>query len=573
MAKAKRKPRKTDRLAWWREARFGMFIHWGLYCVPAGTWKGEKIAGIGEWIMYRAQIPVAEYEKLAEKLNPVEFDADAWVRLAKDAGMKYIVITSKHHDGFAMYDSKCSDYDIVDRTPWGKDPMAALAKACKKHGLKLCFYYSQWQDWHEPNGARNFWDFDEERKDYAQYLRDKVVPQVTEILTQYGPIGLIWYDTPGQIPLAWSRRLKRLVHKLQPECLVSGRVGHEIGDYGSMGDNQIPAGRVVGDWETPATMNDTWGFKAYDRNWKSVDTLLTLLVDLASKGVNYLLNVGPTKEGRIPKPSIDRLREIGAWMRVNGEAIHGTSASPFPYEFDWGRMTQKRGKLYLLFRKWPRGRFALYGLRSKVKAARLLADPKATVGVAQSSDPALDHHVLELTLPRRKPDKRFSVVVLDVAGDADVVPTPRQQPDGSISLPAHMADLHVPSTGRQLRIDRGGITENWHTKGNWASWDVQVTAPGDFEVVVHTALRGKEWRGGHRVAVSVGRQKVAGKIVPHERIDSPRSKHVPEAATRLGRLAIAKAGTHTVRLKALAIAKAVGRGLTVSELRLVPAAK
>ena len=571
MAKARKQ--KTDRLKWWREARFGMFIHWGLYAVPEGIWKGEKIPGIGEWIMYRAQIPVAEYEKLADEFSPVKFDADAWVRLARDAGMKYLVITSKHHDGFAMYRSKCSDYNIVDATPWGKDPMAALAKACKKHGIKLCFYYSQWQDWHEPNGARNFWDFDEEKKDYAKYIRDKVVPQVTEILTQYGPIGLIWYDTPGQLSLPWSRKLKRLVHKIQPDCLVSGRVGHEIGDYGSMGDNQIPAGRVEGEWETPATMNDTWGFKSTDRNWKSVDTLLTLLVDLASKGVNYLLNVGPTKEGLIPKASIDRLREIGTWMKVNGDAIYGTSASPFPYEFGWGRMTQKKGKLYLLFTKWPRGRFTLYGLRNKVKKARLLADPKAIVEVSQCSDAALGHHALELKLPRKKPDKRISVVVLDIAGKADVVETLVQQPDGGIRLPAHMADLHVPKTGRELRIDRGGITENWHTKSNWVSWDVQVTAPGDFEVVVHTALRGKEWQGGHTVAVSVGRQKVAGKIVPHETIDSPRSKHIPEALTRLGKLAIAKVGTHTLELKALDIAKATGRGLTVSEVKLLPVAE
>ena len=260
-------------------------------------------------------------------------------------------------------------------------------------------------------------------------------------------------------------------------------------------------------------------------------------------------------------------------MKINGDAIYGTAASPFPYEFGWGRMTQKHGKLYLLFTKWPRGHFTLYGLRNKVKKATLLADPKAKIEVCQCSDAVLGHHALELKLPRRKPDKRISVVVLDIAGEADVVETPVQQPDGSIRLPAHMADLHVPKTGRQLRIDRGGITESWHTRSNSVSWDVQVTSPGDFEVVVHTALRGKEWRGGHTVAISVGRQKVVGKIVPHEMIDSPRSKHVPEALTRLGTLTLAKAGTHTLKLKALDIATATGRGLTVSEVKLLPVAE
>ena len=571
MAKRQAASTKTDPLAWWREARFGMFIHWGLYAVPAGTWKGKRIPGIGEWIMFRAQIPVAEYEQLAERFNPVKFNAEKWVRIAKNAGMKYIVITSKHHDGFAMYDSPCSDYDIVDRTPYGKDPMAALAKACRKHGLKLCLYHSQSQDWHDPNGARNFWDYDEDKKDFSEYLRRKVRPQVAELLTQYGPIGLIWFDTPHQIPRAQSLGLKRLVHTLQPKCLVSGRVGHDVGDYGSMGDNQIPAGRLDGDWETPATMNDTWGFKSYDHNWKSVKTLLCLLVDLASKGVNYLLNVGPTAEGLIPKPSVDRLAEIGKWMKVNGEAVYGTAASPFPYEFDWGRVTQNRGKLYLLFYRWPRGRFRLYGLRNRVKRAYLLAERKRKViEVTQAHDKAVDHHALTLRLPARKPDKHVSVVVLEIAGRADVDASPMQQPGGAVPLPAHMADLHVPKSGRRMRLGRAGVTENWQTTSNWLSWDFKVSQGGEFEVKVLTSVRGRAWRGGHKVKVSVAGEGLTGTLRADETLDTPRSKHAPEAASKLGKVRIAAAGTYTLKLRAVEIRKDVPSGLAVSGVQLVP---
>src|ERR1700733_852112 len=221
---------REHRLEWWRDARFGMFIHWGLYALPAGYWGGKPVPRIGEWIMNPAKIPVAQYEKLAAKFDPVRFDADQWVSVARNAGMKYIVITAKHHDGFAMFSSKVSKYNIVDATPFHRDPMKELAAACRRQGIRLCFYYSQTQDWHEPDGVGNTWDFpDESKKDFNRYFQAKVIPQVKELLTQYGPIGLIWFDTPRNMTKEQSKQLADLVHQLQPDCLVNGRVGNGMG--------------------------------------------------------------------------------------------------------------------------------------------------------------------------------------------------------------------------------------------------------------------------------------------------------------------------------------------------------
>ena len=366
MARTTGKTNHDRKMKWWREARFGLFIHWGLYAVPAGTWKGRRIPGIGEWIQHRARIPVAEYEKLALKFNPVRFDAKAWVQLTVDTGMKYLCITSKHHDGFAIFHSQASPYNIVDATPYGRDPVLALARECKKAGIKLCFYYSQKQDWHHPDASGNTWDYSPDQQDFNRYMRDKALPQVREILTQYGPIGMIWYDTPQDITRAQTKRFVDQVYDIQPNCIVNGRAGHGIGDYQSMGDNAIPPGRVAGDWETPATLNDTWAYKTYDHDWKPAKGLIQRLVDIVGKGGNYLLNVGPTAAGVIPQPSVTRLREVGKWMKVNGEAIYGAGAGPSAQELPWGSMTSKKGKLYLNVVDWPGKLLRIYGLKNRV---------------------------------------------------------------------------------------------------------------------------------------------------------------------------------------------------------------
>ena len=551
--------------------RFGMFIHWGIYAVPAGRWKGREIDGIGEWIMHRARIPVSEYEKLAPRFNPVRFDAEAWVQLAVTAGMKYLVITAKHHDGFALFDSPCSEYDIINATPFGRDPMAELADACKKASIRLCFYYSQDQDWHHPDGFGNDWDFDAKEQRFSRYLEEKCKPQVRELLTQYGPIGLIWFDTPYSIGRTDSLGLRQLVRSLQPSCIVSGRVGHDVGDYGSLGDNQIPQGRLDGFWETPATMNDTWAFKTDDRNWKSAKTLLALLAELAGKGVNYLLNVGPTASGLIPQPSAKRLQAIGAWMRIYGEAIYGTDASPFPYSFSWGAVTRKGNKLFLLFTTWKGGRFTLFGLRTEVLRAYLLSQRSTSLAFAQTRSKRQD--VLSIELPTKKPNPYVSVIALELAGAPKVDPAPLQQPDGTVRLLPSMARLHLPRKGRRLALSHSGVVENWHNKANWMSWRMKVFKPGKYLVrLVTGTLRYTQGHSmGHRVELTIGGDRLIRVLRADEKLQMPTAQYYPEIASNLGKVHVDQTGTVEVKLKVLQFNKTAKPGCALAYIDIVPA--
>jgi alpha-L-fucosidase len=427
---------RQQRLAWFKEAKYGLFIHWGLYAIPAGEWKGRRVRGLGEWIMNRAQIPVAEYERLAAQWNPTRFDADEWVALARDAGMRYVVITAKHHDGFALFDSKASTFDVVDVTPSRRDLLKELATACAKHGLPLGFYYSQSQDWHEPGGAGNTWDFGpdldaegRERKPYDAYLRDKAEPQVRELLTQYGPVALVWFDTPRMMTPERARRFAEIVRTLQPRTLIDGRLG-AAGDYVSTSDNVIPSGVQAQYWEVPATLNHTWGYRKDDHDWKSPGSVAFKLVDSVSKGGNYLLNVGPMADGTIPAPSQAVLRSVGAWLRRNGEAVYGAGPTPWGGELgeasargtkdlrgnplvlphDEWRVTTRPGRLYFTFFQEPRVPFELPPMSNVVKRAYTLADGEAIEVKA-------DGPRRVLAIPRPMLDPMATVVVVEIEGD------------------------------------------------------------------------------------------------------------------------------------------------------------
>ncbi len=322
-----------DKMTWWKDAKFGMFMHWGLYSKTAGYWDGRQAKGKEHFMLYE-RIPWKEYAKIADDFNPVNYDAEKWVLTAKDAGMKYIVITSKHHDGFAMYDSPSSDYNIVTRTSYAKDPMKALAAACRKYDMKFGFYYSLGRDWQDPDvptnwpekaGRSNTWDFpDEDAKVFNKYFERKVKPQIKELLTQYGEIDIMWFDTPELISVAESKELRSFILNLQPNCIINSRIGNGLGDY-KVTEQEIVKGVENKPWEACITMSKNWGYVKYDTTYKSSELMTRQLLEIVSKGGNLLLNNGPTPEGEITQLASDRLAQIGIWMEQNSEGIYGSS--------------------------------------------------------------------------------------------------------------------------------------------------------------------------------------------------------------------------------------------------------
>ncbi len=558
----------NDRARWFVDARFGMFIHWGVYSGAEGVWKGEKLRNdndYAEWIQYRNRIDEGEYLTLLDRFDWDAIAPEEWVLLAKRAGMKYVTITAKHHDGFALWDSAVSGYDVADHTEPRRDIVGELAAACRKHGLKLGLYYSHWVDWEHPGG----WDHTKELhpitpEQFDEYWQAKVIPQMRELLTGYGPIGLIWFDmwvhhSDTIVTGEQLVQLKRLIRELQPDCLINSRLGLSVEededvDFRTMGDNQFGRHRLEYPWQSPGTVAHSWGFHALDERWKSTSTLLQSLIDNVSLNGNFMLNIGPRSNGEVPHESVQRLLEIGRWLEVNGESIHGSAAFDLrPDQHDWGRITSRPTpdgafRLYLHVYDWPfDNRLPLTGITVAPRRAWALGDEGR-------SPLAVDHDGLLTTvsLPTAPPDPRVSVVALEYEERPAVVDgLVARTVDGGYSL---RHENRVSEEGERSRAPasrRGTVPPHLVVEGDYTCrWKVFIEKPGRLRVDASYAAPEGETLGTLRVeaATSVLEHVVepTGLTVGEPNQDW----HIANFASHsLGSVEFGSAGVHDVTLR------------------------
>ena len=575
---------KPETIRDFQAAKFGMFLHWGLYAVPGGRWNGESMDYIGEWIQSKFRIPNAEYARLAREFNPDRFDAEEWVAKAAAAGVKYLVYTAKHHDGFAMYRSRASAFNIADATPFGRDPLAELTEACRKHDVRLGIYYSHCLDWSDPDGGDpgpefprnlggmswgNDWDFpDWKAKRFEAYFRRKAIPQVTELLTGYGPVAVIWFDCPVAIEPRFSRELRDLVHRIQPECLINSRIGHGCGDYMSLGDNLIPGGGTSAPTEAPMTLNDTWGFKYDDRNWKSPEAVIELLIGLAEKNTNCLLNIGPRPDGAFPEEADRVLAAVAGWRRENGDGIAGSSGTPFPQSLDFACCTVEGNRLHLFLKK-PVREATLRGVLSPVV--------RADVPFRQNGD-AVTLEIPDFSgrfLPR---------ITLEFAALPEIAPWLCPQ-DGVLTLiPGGATLVHgggasaarntaVSVAGEVLdgnarcRIGEDGTLEDWHSSGDRVEWTLFFPESGTYRIaaVTRNRLHSAPWIGEREVELDWRGRRLAGELRP----DRPLPDACYAAAeTELGELTVSNGESGKLSLRTTALKRPEAAWMNFVALRL-----
>ena len=544
---------KDQRLAWWREARFGMMITWGIYALKAA----------GEWVQYTRRIPVKDYDQLAARFNPANFDAREWVRILKDAGMKYLVITSKHHDGFAMFRTKVSDYNIIDATPFKRDPMAELAEACREQGIKFCLYFSHVREWRHPDAQSldphnslhfgnygNFWDYpNEEKKNLQTFLDELTKPQLREILRQYDP-ALIWFDTPSIIRPDQARELLDIVREICPNCIVNSRICNNadqycLSDYLSCGDNEIPDQRGI-DFETPMVMNRSWGHNTHKENpYRTTSKLVQELIEIASAGGNFLLNVGPDELGSIPQDAQDRLKGMGEWLRVNGEAIYGTQGSPLDAPPVWGRVTVKDKTLYLFVQKWQ-ACLSLRGLCSKVSRCTLLASNEE-VSFEQKQHGLLPPE-LRLALPSNSPDPHCTVIRVELAEALQTDNRLVENEQGVIQMKARQAKLEKGADSLAA-VSLSGVTEHWFTDEVKLTWEYLAAFAGEYEIeaILQTSFYG-EWDTGFTLHATCEGQSLSQIYDPVEGNQSKLCSY-EKRTVKLGKISLAQ-GMHQLTLSA-----------------------
>ncbi|MEP1486823.1 MAG: alpha-L-fucosidase [Algibacter sp.] len=518
------------------DGNYAMFIHWGIYSNIANKWKDSTYYGISEWIMNprRANIPADEYMAEAKNFNPVNFNAKEIAKLAKDAGMKYIVVTSKHHDGFAMYDSKSSDFNIVKASPFARDPMKELAKACKELELGFGFYYSHNQDWTFPGGNGGPTINEKgEKVGFDYYFKHKCLPQVEEITTEYGDIALVWFDTPGDMEKKYVEELVEVVRKNQPKALISGRAGHGLGDYLSLGDMNIPTENVGGLWETVDVTNDSWGYAWYDENWKSPKLILKNIISTVARGGTYMLNVGPKPDGSIPLEAMSSLRESGEWINRYPQIIYKAKPSPWGHALPWGDVTVSKNKLNLCIYQWPLdGEITLPGLNNNIISANLLVD-----GKLQPIKASNKKGWVTFQLPAKRPEKLISVIEVELDMEPKVDKTIGVDPVFSTVIPVDMAEAKNCEILEKKWMEKFGEwkhiqqAENWNLESQ-VTWEVDVKESGYYQVDLNYAGVGRiVWRI----------QTDEGSMIQNEQ----NSSHI-YSFFQMGHLNFNKPGRHTI---------------------------
>lgn len=568
-----------QRIAWWREAQFGCFIHWGVYSTFGGEWNGKPFRGYAEHMMRIQKIPRAEYvEKVVSVFNPVKFDAEQWVQLIKASGMKYLIITAKHHDGFAMYPSSVTQYNIRDATPFKRDPMRELSDACKRHGIKFGFYYSHAIDWEHPNGPGNDWDYPNPGGDKGlhggtqwfdlhpelfpriqSYVNEKAIPQILELVKNYKP-DIFWFDTPSRLPLYENIRILKAVRQADPNVVINGRLargkGYSFGDYKNTGDRAAEIVPTEGDWETIPTTNESYGYHKHDNSHKPVSHFIQLMAKAAARGGNVLMNIGPMGDGLIDSKDAGILRGIGSWLNTNGTSIYSTERTPLPVQ-PWGETTRKGNKIFLHVFDWPRdSQLIVGGLKNEVSAAYLLADPKQRpLRTRRFNDSDLTVRV-----PRTTSDNADTVIVLELKGEIQTNPV-RLLSTGNHANVLRSFDGEMHGAGLRFgdgKASRAYVFE-WRDPKEWVGWQVRANEGAEYEVSVKYTTASSENRGTY--AVSIGQHVLQATIVP-----TPRES---EATTvNLGRIRLTP-GEYDVAVKPVEIKG--GELMRLFHLTLTPA--